>query len=49
MVDQQTLPSARAAWNATIGAATGRTFLLSTVQSWGTLVGAKAWFRASTP
>ena len=47
-VDQRTTTLARAVWNARIESRDGRTYQLSTVRVWGTLVGAKVWIR-STP
>jgi hypothetical protein len=49
MVDQRTASIARAAWNATFDTEDGRSFRVSTVRSWGTLVGAKTWLRQAFP
>ncbi len=43
-VEHTALPSARAAWNGPVAAPAGLT--LRTRRTWGTLVGAKRWWRA---
>ncbi len=48
-VDQRTASIARVAWNATLDTDDGRSFRVSTVRSWGTLVRAKTWFREALP
>jgi hypothetical protein len=44
-IDHRVTPAARGAWNGAVTSPAGEPWQLTTQQTWGTLVGAKAWLR----